>query len=134
MTQEEMLDMVMFYVERDDLNRKGRQRETIYKKCFLMHKLREYQYSLSEIGRLFNQHHASVIHNISTHKDLSRWNTEHYETIISEYVEAFRNTEYKEPIRNIYKDIMECENIFQLRRVKRWVLEKKYGDDATYLE
>ena len=134
MTQEEILDMVMYYVERDDLHLKCRQRETIYKKCFLMSKLREYKFSLSEIGRLFNQHHASVIHNIRTHKDLSQWNTEHYETIISEYIEAFKNTEYQEPIKNIYKDIMECENVFQLRRIKRWILEKKYGEDVTYLE
>jgi len=131
MTQQEILDMVLFYVERDELNQKGRQQEKIYKKCFLMNKLREHQYTLYFIGNIFNQHHASIIHNIKTHKDLTKWNTEHYETIVGELIEAFENTDYKEPTRILVDDILECQNVYQLNRVKRWITENKYKTDTA---
>jgi hypothetical protein len=131
MTQQEILDMVLFYVERDELNKKGRQQEKIYKKCFLMNKLREHKYTFSFIGNIFNQHHASTIHNIKTHIDLTKWNTEHYETIIGEYLEAFQNTDYEEPTRILVDDILECQNVYQLNRVKRWITENKYKTDTA---
>ena len=131
MKTEEVLQLVMYYVERDQLNQKGRQQEKIYKKCFLMDKLREHKYKFSFIGNVFNQHHASIIHNIKTHKDLTKWNTEHYETIISEYLEAFQNTDYVEETRVLVDDILECENVYQLKRVKRWITENKYNSYAT---
>jgi hypothetical protein len=134
MKQGELLDMVMYFVERDELNQKGRQREKIYKKCFLMSKLHEFKITLSEIGRLFNQKHSSVIHNVKTHKDMMKWNTAHYESYIYEYMEEFKDVNYIEPQRNLVKDIMECENIFQLRKIKKAIWEKKYGDDATLIE
>jgi hypothetical protein len=130
MTQQEILDMVLFYVERDQLNQKGRQQEKIYKKCFLMNKLREHKYTLYFIGDVFNQHHASIIHNIKTHKDLKKWNTEHYETIVGELMEAFENTDYIEPTRILVDDILECQNVYQLNRVKRWITENKYKTDT----
>jgi hypothetical protein len=131
MTQQEILDKVLFYVERDKLNQKGRQQEKIYKKCFLMNKLREHKYTLYFIGDVFNQHHASIIHNIKTHKDLTKWNTEHYETIVGELIEAFENTDYQEPTRILVDDILECQNVYQLNRVKRWIVENKYKTDTA---
>jgi hypothetical protein len=134
MTQGDILDKVMYFVERDKLNEKGRQREIIYKKCFLMNKLHEFKFSLSEIGRLFNQHHASAIHNINTHNDMMKWNTAHYESYIYELIDEFKNINYIEPQRNLAQDIMNCENIYQLRKIKKAIWEKKYGDDATFLK
>lgn len=132
-TRSEILDLVRFYVERDNLNKKNRKREIIYKKCFLQHKLREHKFTYAIIGELFNQHHASIIHNVKTHKDMIKFNADFYEPMVSEYIEAFKNTEYIEPVRNLLDDIKDCYNIPQLNRIKRWIAEKKYDTNTTIL-
>lgn len=134
MTKDALLDKIMYFVERDELNVKGRQREKIYKKCFLMNKMYEFKFTLMDIGSVFNQHHSSVIHNIKTHNDMMHFNYEHYDQHINEYMEEFKNIFYTEPIRNLAKDVMQCDSILHLRQIKKWILAKKYNKYQTFVE
>lgn len=133
----DLIERVTYLIERDELNKRCRLKHHIFKKCFLMNLLRKEELTYNEIGRFFNQHHASVIHNIQTHKNLMECNTEEYLDVIREYQVFLMNSKYILEPRDIYDDVMACTSLWKLQRVKRWIEEDRYKnlqDDATLLE
>ena len=134
---ENLLDKVMYLIERDELNKRNRNRDIIYRKCFLMYKLRQSPLTFNEIGAFFNQHHTSVIHNVRTHKDMMKFNREEYEKVIREYVDFLGQTTFIMKPRDIFSDVLECTNLYKLGRLKKWIKQGRYynlQDDATLLE
>ena len=135
--KDNLMDKVTYLIERDGLNKRNRHREIIYKKCYLMHRLRKEQLTLGEIGSYFNQHHASVLHNIETHKNMNKYNKHEYTTIIREYQVFLKNTEYYVEPRDLISDVMDSTNLYKLQRVKRWIKEGRYNNfnpNETLLE
>ena len=133
----DLIERVTYLIERDELNKPNRQKHNIYKKCFLMNQLRKEELTFNEIGSYFNQHHASVIHNIQTHKNLMQCNKEEYLDVIREYMVFLIDSKHIQEPRNIYDDVMQCTSLYKLLRVKRWVQEGRYNnlqDNATLLE
>jgi hypothetical protein len=124
--KENLVEKINYLIERDGLNKRNRHREIIYKKCFLMHRLRKEELSLSEVGSFFGQHHASVLHNIETHKNMMKYNKDEYVQVIREYQVFLRNTEYIVEPRDLISDIMDCTNLYKVTRVKRWIKEGRY--------
>jgi hypothetical protein len=135
--KENLIDKVTYLIERDELNKRNRNRDIIYKKCYLMHRLRKEPLTFSEIGAFFNQHHASVIHNVQTHKDMMKFNRETYLKVVREYQMFLQKAAFVLEPRDIFEDVMDCTNHYKLQRVKRWIAEGRYKnleEDATYLE
>jgi chromosomal replication initiation ATPase DnaA len=58
-------------IEAYDLTSKCRDRGLIYKRAYLYHELRTSGFSLSQIGEIFGKHHATIIHGLRTHKNLT---------------------------------------------------------------
>jgi len=133
----DLIERVTYLIERDELNKRNRRKENIYKKCFLMNQLRKEELTFNEIGAYFNQHHASVIHNIQTHKNLMQCNKEEYLDVIREYMVFLIDSKYIQQPRDIYDDVNGCTSLYKLLRVKRWIAEgryKKLQDEATLIE
>ena len=133
----DLIERVTYLIERDELNKRNRQKKNIFKKCFLMNQLRKEELTYQEIGSFFNQNHASVIHNIQTHKNLMECNTEEYLDVIREYMTFLIDSKYIQQPRDIYDDVLACTSLYKLLRVKRWIEEGRYKnlqDDATLLE
>lgn len=130
----EVIEKIRFLVERDELNKPNRKRERIYKKAFLQHKLKECGLTFKAIADEFNMTHASVIHNIKTHHILKQYHKNEYEAYIHEYLEVLEGYKIEPKTRNLIEDINNCANLYQLNRVKRWIREKKYQNDATFIE
>ena len=133
----DLIERVTYLIERDELNKRCRKKHHIFKKCFLMNQLRKEELTFQEIGAYFNQNHASVIHNIQTHKNLMEYNKDEYLNVIREYMTFLVNSKYIQQPRNIYDDVMKCTSLYKLLRVKRWIEEGRYKnleEDATYLE
>lgn len=64
------------------LDKKSRKRETVYKRYYLMNVIyMRSNMTLSDIGKLFNRDHSSVIHGIREHK---RW----WKQLDKEYLRA----------------------------------------------
>lgn len=132
-----LIERITYLIERDGLNKRCRKKQHIYKKCFLMNQLRKEELTFNEIGSYFNQHHASVIHNINTHKNLLEYNKDEYLDVIREYMVFLINSKYIHKPRNIIDDVNNCTSLYKLLRVKRWIAEGKYKnlqDDATLIE
>ena len=121
-----LIEKVTYLIERDELNKRCRRKEIIYKKCYLMSRLREEQLTFEEIGSYFNQHHASVIHNVQTHKDLTKFRNQDYKNTITEYKVFLVDTKYVVNPRNILDDVKACTSLYKLQRVKRWIDEGRY--------
>jgi hypothetical protein len=102
-----------------------------------MNQLRKEELTFQEIGAYFNQNHASVIHNVQTHKNLMQFNSEEYLDVIREYMVFLIDSKYIQQPRDIYDDVMKCTSLYKLLRVKRWIQEGRYNnlqDDATFIE
>jgi hypothetical protein len=134
MEQMNFLEKAYFLIEKDKLNEKNRKREIIYKKCYLQSKLRDYGMTYKAIGKMFNQNHASVIHNVKTHIDLDEYYRDSYHTDIHEYICLLKDYKIKPPKRNLLKDIQNANTLYALGNIKRWLLEDKYDIGATLLE
>jgi hypothetical protein len=133
----DLIERVTYLIERDELNKRNRRKHNIYKKCFLMNQLRKEELTFNEIGSYFNQNHASVIHNVQTHKNLMQYNSEDYLDVIREYKTFLIDSKYIQQPRDIYDDVLKCTSLYKLLRVKRWIAEGRYKnlqDDATLLE
>jgi hypothetical protein len=133
----DLIERVTYLIERDELNKRNRKKHSVYKKCFLMNQLRKEELTYQEIGAYFNQNHASVIHNINTHKNLMAFNKLEYMDVIREYMVFLIDSKYIQQPRNIYDDVNNCTSLYKLLRVKRWIAEGRYknlDDDATLLE
>lgn len=124
----DLIERVTYLIERDELNKRNRRKHNIYKKCFLMNQLRKEELTFKEIGAYFNQHHASVIHNIQTHKNLLEYNSEEYLDVIREYMVFLIDSKYIQQPRDIYDDVLKCTSLYKLLRVKRWVAEGRYNN------
>jgi hypothetical protein len=133
----DLIERVTYLIERDELNKRNRQKKNIYKKCFLMNQLRKEELTFNEIGAYFNQHHASVIHNIQTHKNMLQYNKDEYMDIVREYQVFLVDSKYILQPRNIIDDVNNCTSLYKLLRVKRWIAEGRYNildNDATLME
>jgi hypothetical protein len=133
----DLIERVTYLIERDELNKRNRRKHNIYKKCFLMNQLRKEELTFQEIGAYFNQNHASVIHNVQTHKNLMEYNAEEYLKVIREYQVFLVDSKYIQQPRDIYDDVLKCTSLYKLLRVKRWIQEGRYNnlqDDATLIE
>jgi len=133
----DLIERVTYLIERDELNKRNRRKENIYKKCFLMNQLRKEELTFNEIGAYFNQHHASVIHNIQTHKNLMEYNKDEYLSVVREYQVFLVDSKYILQPRNIIDDVNNCTSLYKLLRVKRWIAEGRYNildNDATLME
>jgi len=62
-----MVDIIAKIIDRHNLRRPSRKRSIVYKRFFLMNELRN-NYSLVQIGDMFDMHHSTVIHGIRTAK------------------------------------------------------------------
>ena len=130
----EFLETAYFLIEKDKLNEKNRKREIIYKKFYLQAKLRDSGMTYKEIGKMFNQDHSSIIHNVKTHLNLDEYYRDSYHTDIHEYIVLLKDYKIKPPKRNLLKDIQNANTLYALGNIKRWLLEDKYDIDATLLE
>ena len=130
----EFIETAYFLIGRDKLNEKNRKREIVYRKVYLQSKLRDYGLTYEAIGKMFNQDHSSIIHNVKTHANLDEYYRDSYHSDIHEYILLLKDYKIKPPKRNLLKDIQNAKSLYALGNIKRWLLEDKYEIHATLLE
>lgn len=108
----------------DELATKSRQRGRIYKRSYLYAILREDGWNLTDIGKLFNRNHATVINALKIHdafygKDkIYDRSIKHYDAIFNPVIEISKDS--------IYQDIMNCHNTTELRLIKEKIVKGWY--------
>ena len=99
----------------------SRNRAYVYKRYYIMYRLNKCKLSLSEIGRLMNRHHATVIHGIKMHRRWSRQQDKVYLHEIEPLVQTAINNDYEDK----YKvSAVENFNYINVRIQMPWDYDK----------
>ena len=120
----DIIQQVKELIQIDRLDSKGRYRDLIYKRSYLYAILRDEGWNLSQIGRLFNRNHATVINALKVHDafygrdKIYMRNVKHYDLIFRPIIEVQKDT--------IYDDVMNCHNTTQLRMIKDKIMAGGY--------
>jgi hypothetical protein len=117
----EEIDFLKEQIAKYQLDTNSRNRSYVYKRYYVMYRLNKCKLTLSEIGRLMNRHHATVIHGIKMHRRWSRMQDKVYLHEIEPLVEAAVNNDYEHK----YKvSAIESFNYINLRIQMPWEHDK----------
>jgi hypothetical protein len=114
-------------IEKYGLLDKSRRRDVLFKRYYLYNELRTCGLSLSEIGRVFNKNHATILHGLRVHKDLTSYRDVDYvaETCA---LQAYLDGAELPDISKVFKtrkdydlktDILKAHNLASFKRVQR---------------
>ena len=92
----EEIDFLKEQIAKYQLTNNSRNRSYVYKRYYIMYRLNKCKMSLTDIGKLLNRHHASVIHGIKMHRRWSRMQDKVYLHEIEPLVEAALNNDYED--------------------------------------
>ena len=129
-----MIQQIKELIIQDELATKSRQRGRIYKRSYLYAILREEGWNLSDIGKLFNRNHATVINALKIH-DAFYGKDKIYDRCIKEYDSIFKPN-FDEVIVSkdaIFQDIMNCHNTTELRLIKEKIVSGWYDNTTSLL-
>ena len=128
------IQQVKELIIQDELATKSRQRGRIYKRSYLYAILREEGWNLSDIGKLFNRNHATVINALKIH-DAFYGKDKIYDRYIKHYDSIFKPN-FDEVIVSkdaIFHDIMNCHNTTELRLIKERIVSGYYHNTTSLL-
>ena len=119
----DFIQNVVEVVNKYDLKRKCRKHEVLYPRYYIYSLLRNANYSLSAIGRIFDKDHASVLHGIRMHQNFSELNDKLY----IELTERVREEIVVQPQSvDLKQEILKCNTIKQLNVIKYQILNNFY--------
>jgi hypothetical protein len=128
------IEQVKEYIESEGLNGRSREQFYVFRRHYLCYALyRTQELTLSEIGKVFNRDHSTVLHSIRKHEELKddrlyKKMTESCSQLMSEPVTFTRQK------RNIFEDITKATNYEKLRRIRRWLNEGRYDYQKSLIE
>ncbi len=104
------VELLKEVIEKYTLTDTTRKRDVLFKRYYVYNELRECGFSLSQIGRLFNKHHATILHGLRIHKDLTSYRDADYtaETCV---IEAYLNGSELPDVNNIFKTQKDYQNL-----------------------
>ena len=111
----------------------SRNRAYVYKRYYVMYRLNKCKVSLTQIGKMLNRHHATVIHGIRMHRRWSRMQDKVYLHEIEPLVQSSINDNYEDK----YKvSAIENLNYINVRIQMPWDYDKvnKFKDYMTAKE
>jgi len=71
---EDLINDINYLIIKDNLKKRNRTRLFVHKRMYLFSLLLDYKIPVSHIAKMFDYHHASVIHNVNQYKILSKQN------------------------------------------------------------
>ena len=98
-----------------------RNRAYVYKRYYVMYRLNKCKVSLTQIGKMLNRHHATVIHGIRMHRRWTRMQDKVYLHEIDPLVQSAINNDYEDK----YKvSAIENFNYINVRIQMPWEYDK----------
>lgn len=129
-------------IEKYGLLDKSRRRDVLFKRYYLYNELRTCGLSLSQIGRVFNKNHATILHGLRVHKDLTSYRDTDYlaETCA---LQAYLDGAELPDINKVFKtqkdydiktDILKAHNMAAFKRVQRRVKMGFYEEKEASMQ
>ena len=115
------LNFLKSQITKYQLDTDSRNRAYVYKRYYVMYRLNKCKVSLTQIGKMLNRHHATVIHGIRMHRRWSRQLDKVYLHEIDPLVQAAINNDYEDK----YKvSAVENFNYINVRIQMPWEYDK----------
>ena len=115
------LNFLKLQITKYQLDTDSRNRAYVYKRYYVMYRLNKCKVSLTQIGKMLNRHHATVIHGIRMHRRWSRMQDKVYLHEIEPLVQSALNNDYEDK----YKvSAIENFNYINVRIQMPWEYDK----------
>lgn len=111
-------------IELHNLCDSGRHRELVYKRDYIFSELYKLNMNLSQIGRMLDKHHATVLNGLKVDKQFQNCDKIYDDIIapIKEYLyPPVRLTNY-----SIFEDVIKCNNTTDLKIIKERIANNQY--------
>jgi hypothetical protein len=118
-----MIDKIKQLIKEHKLDTNSRARSKTYQRAYLYSLLKEEGLNLSQIGRMFNRDHASVIHSLSLHKMFYKKDVIYKEAI---RVIVVKLEKVKQVKPCIYQDVYGCNGLKVMRLIKERIASNYY--------
>ena len=112
------LEEVQYIIDKHELKQKNRYMHIIYKRYYLYNVLQKDGMTLSQIGRLFNQSHCTVINGIKKHNDYMHYKDPAYMLHTVELREKIVLPESYKPLK---QRVLECVTLEKLEKLKEQI-------------
>jgi hypothetical protein len=119
-----MIEKIKYMIDLYDLTTSCRDRDLIYKRAYVYSELQKIGMNLSEIGRLMDKHHATVINGLKVDNQFQSCDRIYDDAIapIKEYLYPPIDL----PKYSIYQDVINCNNTTDLRIIKERITNNLY--------
>jgi len=115
------LNFLKLQITKYQLDTNSRNRAYVYKRYYVMYRLNKCKVSLTQIGKMLNRHHATVIHGIRMHRRWTRMQDKVYLHEIEPLVQSALNNDYEDK----YKvSAIENFNYINVRIQMPWEYDK----------
>ena len=115
------LDFLIGQIANHQLDNNSRHRSYVYKRYYIMYRLNKCKVSLTQIGKMLNRHHATVIHGIRMHRRWSRQLDKVYLHEVEPLVQTAKDLNYEDK----YKvSAVENFNYINVRIQMPWDYDK----------
>ena len=122
-----MIDKINKLIQEYDLASKSHKRDKVYLRSYLYSILREDGWIMSDIGKLFNRDHATVINGLKIYEAYYK-KDKVYMRFVRKLEEIFNPTidDIMVGKDTIFHDIMNCHNTTELRLIKEKIVSGWY--------
>ena len=117
------LNFLKSQIAKYQLDTDCRNRAYVYKRYYVMYRLNKCKVSLTQIGKMLNRHHATVIHGIRMHRRWSRQLDKVYLHEVEPLVQTAKDLNYEDK----YKvSAVENLNYINVKIQMPWTHDKVY--------
>jgi hypothetical protein len=122
-----MIEKIKYMIELHNLTTSCRDRDLVYKRAYIYSELRKLGMNLSDIGRLLEKHHATIINGLKVDNQF-----QNCDKIYDDIIAPIKNYLYpgEAPIElpkySIFEDVIKCNNTTDLRIIKERIANDQY--------
>ena len=119
---EDLIKVVEYFIQKDELKKRCRQRKYFHKRIYFFNVLRNAGKTYQFIGKMFGLNHTTILHGIKTYKYLEKSKDPLMFLDIAEYDGKF------EIKYNLKTDILKATTIGDLQIIKRRTEKELYKE------
>jgi hypothetical protein len=124
-----MIEKIKYMIDLYNLTTSCRDRDLVYKRAYIYSELRKLGMNLSDIGRLLEKHHATIINGLKVDNQF-----QNCDKIYDDIIAPIKNYLYPSdapvelPKYSIFDDVIKCNNTTDLRIIKMRIENDQYRE------
>ena len=125
---ESLMEKIQHKVHEDDLLRKCRKREKVFKRMFIYNMMFNHDIQVTQIGRFFNRNHASIINALKVYENLKSTKDQELIAVLFEYMKYFEQYDIKKMQYSIRKDLRNATTFRDIGIMRKRLDSNLYND------